>query len=300
MASSSAPPAGSPSNGRLVAAYTWLDSEVREVEHAEPRSATASPTCRSIAARCGRPIICRQGFELGGGVRYVGTRYTNVCQRPAGRRLLAGRLRPWPMTFGASHASPQRLQPVRRAIYRPGRRRPFRSGPGAIGGGDFGLPAVGCGVHAGRDPCHLDPRSGGAGAPPARGRRSGRMAGPPPARNRRSPKAIGSCPMTAPAAARSAQTILAALSATRLFMSAALPKAIFPPLFNRYEAAEGHGFGNHVDNADPLPSRRQRTDPHRSFGDAFPVRSRTTMMAANWSIEDSLRRRTRSSCRPAT
>src|SRR5690606_13631192 len=32
-----------------------------------------------------------------------------------------------------------------------------------------------------------------------------------------------------------------------LFMSAALPQRVFPPLFNRYEG--GEHFGNHVDNA---------------------------------------------------
>jgi len=43
--------------------------------------------------------------------------------------------------------------------------------------------------------------------------------------------------------------ILSALAANGLFMSAALPQTIFPPLFNRYDGAEGHAFGNHVDNA---------------------------------------------------
>lgn len=41
--------------------------------------------------------------------------------------------------------------------------------------------------------------------------------------------------------------ILAALDRSALFFSAALPRRIFPPLFNRYE--EGMAFGNHVDNA---------------------------------------------------
>lgn len=45
------------------------------------------------------------------------------------------------------------------------------------------------------------------------------------------------------------EIILQALSANGLFVSAALPKAIFPPLFNRYDGADGHAFGNHVDNA---------------------------------------------------
>ena len=41
--------------------------------------------------------------------------------------------------------------------------------------------------------------------------------------------------------------ILAALANNDLFFSAALPKRIFPPLFNRY--GQGMGFGMHVDNA---------------------------------------------------
>lgn len=41
--------------------------------------------------------------------------------------------------------------------------------------------------------------------------------------------------------------ILGALSANGLFVSAALPLRIFPPLFNRY--AGGQQFGTHVDNA---------------------------------------------------
>lgn len=38
-----------------------------------------------------------------------------------------------------------------------------------------------------------------------------------------------------------------ALRASLLFQSAALPRHIFPPLFNRY--ANGHDFGTHIDNA---------------------------------------------------
>ena len=41
--------------------------------------------------------------------------------------------------------------------------------------------------------------------------------------------------------------ILTALQKNALFMSAALPLRVFPPLFNRYEG--GQQFGNHVDNA---------------------------------------------------
>jgi len=41
--------------------------------------------------------------------------------------------------------------------------------------------------------------------------------------------------------------IIDALSRNQLFFSAALPKRIFPPLFNRYRG--GQQFGNHVDGA---------------------------------------------------
>lgn len=55
--------------------------------------------------------------------------------------------------------------------------------------------------------------------------------------------------------------VIRALAATPLFMSAAIPKQIFPPLFNRYAA--GNYFGEHVDNAirgDTLTGLRIRTD----------------------------------------
>ncbi|NOT27940.1 MAG: Fe2+-dependent dioxygenase [Acidobacteria bacterium] len=41
--------------------------------------------------------------------------------------------------------------------------------------------------------------------------------------------------------------ILGALQRNSLFVAAALPLRVFPPLFNRYEG--GQSFGNHVDNA---------------------------------------------------
>jgi PKHD-type hydroxylase len=43
------------------------------------------------------------------------------------------------------------------------------------------------------------------------------------------------------------EAILVALSRNPLFMSAAVPKQVFPPLFNRYR--EGMTFGNHIDAA---------------------------------------------------
>lgn len=50
------------------------------------------------------------------------------------------------------------------------------------------------------------------------------------------------------AAAREAgAAILAALERNPLFITAALPARIYPPLFNRY--GPGDGFGDHIDNA---------------------------------------------------
>ncbi|MCC8940249.1 PKHD-type hydroxylase [Bradyrhizobium ivorense] len=57
--------------------------------------------------------------------------------------------------------------------------------------------------------------------------------------------------------------VLSALSASPRFISAAIPLRIFPPLFNRYAASDGHHFGLHVDNAvrgDRLTGLRIRTD----------------------------------------
>ncbi len=50
-----------------------------------------------------------------------------------------------------------------------------------------------------------------------------------------------------PAGVRLGETVLAALARSPVFMSAALPLKVFPPMFNRY-AGGGH-FGTHVDTA---------------------------------------------------
>ncbi|MBL28155.1 MAG: Fe2+-dependent dioxygenase [Rhodospirillaceae bacterium] len=54
-------------------------------------------------------------------------------------------------------------------------------------------------------------------------------------------------PESHPAAKRVGNAILDALERTPLFVSAALPLKVFPPLFNRYQG--GQAFGTHVDNA---------------------------------------------------
>ena len=57
------------------------------------------------------------------------------------------------------------------------------------------------------------------------------------------------------------ERVIKALTANPLFVSAAIPRHIFPPLFNRYGV--GQHFGVHVDNAvrgDHLTGARIRTD----------------------------------------
>lgn len=54
-------------------------------------------------------------------------------------------------------------------------------------------------------------------------------------------------PEDSPVARQLGEMILQALGANALFVSAALPARIFPPLFNCYQG--GRSFGTHVDNA---------------------------------------------------
>lgn len=54
-------------------------------------------------------------------------------------------------------------------------------------------------------------------------------------------------PEASAAAQRAGQMIVDALGRNPLFIAAALPLKIFPPLFNRY--AGGQNFGTHIDNA---------------------------------------------------
>jgi PKHD-type hydroxylase len=63
-----------------------------------------------------------------------------------------------------------------------------------------------------------------------------------------------------PAAREVGDLILTALQRNPLFISAALPLRVFPPLFNRYQG--GQSFGNHVDNAirQAVTGMRIRTD----------------------------------------
>lgn len=54
-------------------------------------------------------------------------------------------------------------------------------------------------------------------------------------------------PGSDPIARELSEAVRAALKRSALFLSVALPRRIFPPLFNCYQANDG--FGNHIDNA---------------------------------------------------
>jgi PKHD-type hydroxylase len=64
-------------------------------------------------------------------------------------------------------------------------------------------------------------------------------------------------PENSAAAREVGAVILSALEQNALFISAALPARVFPPLFNRYQG--GQSFGTHVDNA----IRQVSGTPHR-------------------------------------
>ncbi|MFP5410731.1 MAG: Fe2+-dependent dioxygenase [Gammaproteobacteria bacterium] len=69
-------------------------------------------------------------------------------------------------------------------------------------------------------------------------------------------------PEASPVAQQLRAIVLEALSKNASFFSAALPKRIYPPLFNRY-GGDANSFGNHVDNAirtHPATAQHVRTD----------------------------------------
>ena len=68
---------------------------------------------------------------------------------------------------------------------------------------------------------------------------------------------------SSPTALELGAVVLASLERNPLFLSAALPAVIYPPLFNRYESAGAMHFGTHVDGAVrliPGTSAKIRTD----------------------------------------
>jgi PKHD-type hydroxylase len=68
-------------------------------------------------------------------------------------------------------------------------------------------------------------------------------------------------PQSEPAAREAGETVVRALEGNAMFVSATLPRHVYPPLFNRYQS--GMAFGAHVDNAIrqiPGTHHRLRTD----------------------------------------
>ncbi len=78
-------------------------------------------------------------------------------------------------------------------------------------------------------------------------RPSGWTAGAPRDRSRARSSTTTSCPRARRRQEQLGELVLEALSRSPLFISAAVPLRIFPPLFNRY--GTGQYFGTHVDGA---------------------------------------------------
>jgi PKHD-type hydroxylase len=69
-------------------------------------------------------------------------------------------------------------------------------------------------------------------------------------------------PEDLPAATQARQIVSIALARNPMFVTGALPKAVYPPLFNRYSGST-NAFGNHIDNAvrtHAASARHIRTD----------------------------------------
>ena len=65
-----------------------------------------------------------------------------------------------------------------------------------------------------------------------------------------------------PAAEQARQIVSVALARNPMFVTGALPKSVYPPLFNRY-SGQTNAFGSHVDNAvrtHAATARHVRTD----------------------------------------
>ena len=84
----------------------------------------------------------------------------------------------------------------------------------------------------------------------------------------------------APIARELGAIVLSMLERHPLFLSAALPADIYPPMFNRYESASGMQFGRHVDGAVrllPGTGIKLRTDISATL---FSRRRTTTTVAS--------------------
>jgi len=69
-------------------------------------------------------------------------------------------------------------------------------------------------------------------------------------------------PEESPAGQQARQIVSVALARHPMFITGALPKSVYPPLFNRY-GGNTNNFGNHIDNAvrtHAATARHVRTD----------------------------------------
>ncbi len=82
-----------------------------------------------------------------------------------------------------------------------------------------------------------------------------------------------------PVARELGEMIIKALQQNALFITAALPLHVFPPLFNRYSG--GQSFGSHVDNSIRTVARHRRIASAPISRRRCSSRSRTSTTAAS-------------------
>lgn len=87
-------------------------------------------------------------------------------------------------------------------------------------------------------------------------------------------------PEASDAARRAGAQVREAAARSALFMAAALPHTVYPPLFNRY--GPGQTFGDHVDNAMRF-QRDQNIRVRTDLSATLFLSNPPTTTAANWS-----------------
>ena len=266
-ASKSALPATSPTAGTVFGGYTYLDSSRSNKFHRQnpAKSATKLPQhAGAYPSASGRPTTLPWDFEVGARravCRHAFNNSTATCAKPTSY---------WLFDAMVAYRSP-RTSPLRVNVYNLSDEEYIDR----VGGGHF-VPGP-AGAIIGRrstrrastskhrfsdNHAHPNSRCSHAGTGRARARNvldkaewvDGRVTA-----GHQSAKAKDNMqlPEGSPAARELGDMILGALGKNPLFLSAALPLRVFPPLFNRYSG--GQSFGTHVDNA----IRQVPGTPHR-------------------------------------
>ena len=230
----------------MLASFGYLEHPADQPEPGEQRQAPDVD-----AGVLGQPlddVRLSRGLTLGGGLRYMDEVFVNAPNTIRVPSYCARRRDGGVRRQHAPVAAAQRQQHHRQGLHqeRQQQRRPLQPGHAALGD-----------RHVERAVLRERHASGDSRSPDAPNRSLGARelldtaewvdgtvtAGPQSARAKNNQQ----LPEGSAAAESIGDMILTALQRNALFVSAALPLRVFPPLFNRYQG--GQAFGNHVDNA---------------------------------------------------